>query len=98
MLFLSPEAIDITAALARSAMSRTERPEDCGACGGGPFSATCCGAGAGFALASAVLGASTGFASASFVATAFGASASFGASGAGAAFAAFDTTLCGDDA
>src|SRR5207237_10306147 len=44
---LSPEAIDITAALARCAMSRMESPavfSDGGAAGGGTFIAACAGA------------------------------------------------------
>src|SRR5690349_7543358 len=100
MLLRSLVVIDITAALARSAMSRTERPERDGA-GGGAFNATCCGAGAVLALAvslaaSRAFGVSTGFASAiRTVVTVFGASASFGASGAGAALAALEATLCG---
>src|SRR5437764_6784031 len=71
---LSPEAIDITAALARCAMSRMESPavfSDGGAAGGGTFIATCAGA-ACFGLG----------ASASFEAlTVFGASANFGGAG-----------------
>src|SRR5882757_9029671 len=95
MLFLSVVVIDITAALARSAMSRTERLDRAG---GGAIIATCCGAAAGFAFGSAGFGISTGFASATFVAgTVFGASASFGASTAGAS-AAFEATLSGADA
>src|SRR2546429_9252234 len=55
---LSPEAIDITAALARCAMSRMESPavfSDGGAAGGGTFIAACAGA------ACLWLGASAGF-------------------------------------
>src|ERR1700750_2435517 len=96
MTFLSLVVIDITAALARSAISRTERLERAGACG--VAIATCCGAdcldlSADFA-ASAGFGASTGLASATFTGTVFGASASFGASGTGAV-AALDATLSG---
>src|SRR5690349_22622014 len=104
MLLRSLEVIDITAALARSAMSRTDRPDLDGAAGGGTFNATCCGAEAGAEVvlalaASAGFGVSTGLASATFTAaTVFGASASFGASGAGAALAAFEATLCGSEA
>jgi len=99
MLLRSPDVINITAALARSAMSRTERPDRAGAGGGSVNAATCCGVCDLAVAASAGFGASEGVASASLTpAAGFGASASFGASDGGAAFAAFDSTLCGSDA
>src|ERR1043166_3627996 len=102
MRLLSVVVIDIPAALARSARSRTDRLEDFGGTGGGTFSATCCGTGAVFDLAASAAFGSAGFASATFVATAdlddsLGASASFGAAG-GSAFTAFEATLAGADA
>src|SRR4051812_40131634 len=98
MRLLSVVVIDITAALARSAMSRTERPDDFGGTGGGAFSATCCGAGAVFDLAVSAALVSAGLVSAIFVAAAdLDASASCGAT-TGAALAAFEATLAGADA
>src|SRR5579871_2622656 len=92
-------------------MSRTEMPDFAGGAsgrdGGGAFKASCCGTGfvfeasvfAASAFALSALDISAGFASASLTGvTVFGASASLGASCAGAALAAFDGTLSGAEA
>src|SRR5438445_8313341 len=76
----SPEAIDITAALARCAMSRTESPavlfgSGGGTAGGGTFIATCAGA------ACFGLGASATFGALTVFGASLGASANFGATG-----------------
>ena len=106
MFCFSPEAIDITAALARCAMSRTELPGDfaagfVSAGAAGVLSATCGEPAACFVFgASASFGATMAFdASASFgAATGFGASASLGASASGGAAATRDGSLCGAEA
>ncbi len=106
MFCFSPEAIDITAALARCAMSRTELPDDfaagfVSAGAAGVLSATCGEPAACFVFgASASFGATMAFdVSASFgAATGFGASASLGASACGAAAATRDGSLCGAEA
>src|SRR5882757_35381 len=90
MLWRSLEATDITAALARCAISPSDRPE----ARAGLLSTD---AGAGTFIANLAGGASFGFgASASFEALALrGASASLGGCGTDATSAAFDSTPCG---
>src|ERR1700744_3784815 len=94
MLERSPEVIESPAALARSAMLRTERLDDLD--GGGTLSATCCGAGLALSAAFASTGLiSAGLASATLTGAGFDTSASFGAAGGGAALAALEATLSG---
>src|SRR5882757_7984867 len=102
----SLKVIDIMAALARCAMSPSDRPVDLAGLlstgagaggGGGTFIATLTGAASFGFGASATFGAGVAFdASADLGASAgLGASASFGGCGMGATSAAFDATPCG---